>query len=242
MQFFSVKDTQCFVAHNDQFVVLAFRGTEMDNFHGAIMDWALDLEFKLVPDESGGLVHDGFQEGINDIWPAVKPFLQTLLSDGRGRTLWVTGHSLGAALATVGAERVRRDGNFEVRGVYTYGAPRVGDAGFAKNYSDRGLNDITYRFVYDVDVVSKVPPPILYTHVGKLKYFDSAGHLHELERAADAGLEPQLPSNTRSWLLQLSFLGHASVSLLVNPFKIIIPAPLADHAPIYYACYAWNNV
>src|SRR3977135_172267 len=72
MKFFSVKETQCFVAHNDKFVVLALRGTEMDNFHGAIMDWALDLEFALVPDESGGLVHDGFREGINDIWPVVK--------------------------------------------------------------------------------------------------------------------------------------------------------------------------
>ena len=242
MKFFSINTTQCFVVHNDKFVVLSFRGTEMDNFYGAITDWALDLEFALVPDQSGGLVHDGFQDGINDIWPELKQYLQPLLSDRTGRTLWITGHSLGAALATLGAERAKNEANFDVRGVYPYGSPRVGDGAFAQHYAQLGLNEITYRFVYDVDVVPKVPPPILYTHVGKLKYFDSAGHLHELESGAEAGLEPHLPSNTRSWLHQLSFLGHAGISFLANPFKIIIPAPLADHAPIYYACYAWNSV
>jgi triacylglycerol lipase len=243
-QFFDAGSTssECFVAHNDKFVVAAFRGTEIDNFFGAFMDWVLDLEFRLVPDPSGGLVHDGFQHDIDSIWPAVKAHLQQLQADGTRRTLWLTGHSLGAALATLAAERAARDGGFEVGGVYTYGSPRVGDARFKQAYAARGLDARTYRFVFNIDVVPKAPPPILYTHVGALKFIDSAGHVHELANEADASIEPHLSTHAQAFLHQLSFLGHDALALFGGIDRIIIPAPLADHAPIYYASHIWNNL
>src|SRR5262245_34415207 len=43
VQCFSHASAQCFVAHTPQVIFLAFRGTEVDNFWGSVMDWATDL-------------------------------------------------------------------------------------------------------------------------------------------------------------------------------------------------------
>lgn len=242
LRYFSENTTQCFVVHNAKFVVLSLRGTEIDNFYGALMDWIVNLDFILTPDESGGLVHDGFQNDIKNVWPSVRIYLDSLLAPGTNRTLWITGHSLGAALATLAAERAKREGGFDVRGVYAFGSPRVGDARFKEKYTALGLNGRTYRFVNNQDVVPKVPPPLLYTHVGLLKYIDAAGHVHELAKEADSGVEQHLTANARAWLHGLSFLGHEGFRSLANALTLPIPAPLADHAPVYYASYIWNNV
>src|SRR5712692_1263029 len=129
IEFKSVETTQYLVAHNDKFIVIAIRGTEIDNFWGAISDWAVNLEFELKEDESvesGGRVHEGFIELINQAWPKIRDDVRQVQNDRAQRTLWITGHSLGAGLATLAAERARSAG-FDVSGVYTWGSPRVGD-------------------------------------------------------------------------------------------------------------------
>src|SRR5438128_470277 len=229
-KFFSRQTTQCFVAHNLEFVVVSLRGTEIDNFRGALTDWLRNFELRPKPDDSGGRVHEGFQKDIEAVWEdgngvkGVKSYLREVLESGT-RTLWITGHSLGAALATLAAERAVRDGRFAVQGVYTYGSPRVGDDAFKQAYATRGLDERTYRFVNNVDVVPKLPPVDFYKHVGRLKFIDRDGHLHlDMTDEADA-IEPDL-------LKRLRGKGRA---LLENLFGLTIPAPFANHAPIYYA-------
>jgi hypothetical protein len=230
-KFFSKQTTQCFVAHNAEFVVVSLRGTEIDNFRGALTDWLRNFELLPVSDDSGGRVHEGFKRDIKAVWQQLREHLQPLLESG-ARTLWITGHSLGAALATLAAERAARDGRFAVQGVYTYGSPRVGDDGFKVAYATRELDARTFRFVNNVDVVPKLPPVDLYKHVGQLKFIDRDGHLHlDTANEADA-VEPDL-------LKRLSGRGRA---LLENLFGLTIPAPFANHAPIYYATRIWNNM
>jgi hypothetical protein len=233
LKFFSEQTTQCFVAHNDKFVVVSLRGTEIDNFRGALADWIRNFELIPEPDESGGSVHEGFRKDLKAVWQKVRDYLQPLLGTGTGRTLWITGHSLGAALATLAAERAARDdAHFTVQGVYTYGSPRVGDERFKQAYVARGLDGIHYRFVYNVDVVPKIPPGEAYRHVGQVKFIDKDGHLHdEMPDEDDAGVEDLLAR-----------LGHQSFALLKNLLGFTIPAPFANHAPIYYASHIWNNL
>jgi triacylglycerol lipase len=231
MKFFSAVNTQCFVAHNDEFVVLSMRGTEADNFRGAIVDWAADFDMTQQPDESGGRVHEGFRKGIDVAWPEIKAYLQPLLQGEPGRALWITGHSLGAALATLAAERAARDGQFEVHGVYPFGSPRVGDAQFKQSYASRGLDARTFRFVNNLDVVCKIPPGKEYSHVGQVKFIDQNGHLHD-----------EMPVDDSSVEAQLARLGHDTVALSKDLFGLTIPAPFANHAPIYYASHIWNNL
>ncbi len=242
MEFFSRDTTQCFVAHNDNFVVVSMRGTEIDNFWGAFNDWRRNLELRPVPDDSGGLVHEGFMRDMAAAWndtngtQGLKSYLQPLLADGT-RTLWITGHSLGAALATLAAERAARDGGFDVRGVYTYGSPRVGDIQFKQNYEARGLNAKTYRVVYDIDIAQRLFHGDAYTHVGQLKFIDADGHLDPNPQGGG------LPEPTKAQKLAMrvyGVLGRGS-AVVANALGLTIPALIADHAPIYYASHIWNN-
>ena len=91
--------------------------------------------------------------------------------------LWVTGHSLGGAMATLASVRLTDEG-YKVRAVYTYGSPRVGDRVFRDSY--RLAN---YRFVNDNDLVPHLPFRWCYKHVGKLRLVNSEGDFTE-EQAA----------------------------------------------------------
>jgi len=87
---FDTHDTQAAVMADDDRCILAFRGTE------SIADWLTDMDVFKEPGVYGR-VHQGFQGALNDVWPEIAPVLAGL-SD---RELFVTGHSLGAALATL---------------------------------------------------------------------------------------------------------------------------------------------
>jgi len=249
IKFFSGDTTQCFVAHNAHFVVLAFRGTEIDNFMGAFEDWMGNFDFMLVDDESGGPVHRGFRKNLAEVWldqnsvPGLKTYLGELLAP-RTRTLWITGHSLGAALATLAAERCVRDGGFVVNGVYTFGSPRVGGPGFKQLYEASGLDSCTYRFVNNVDVCPLIPPGDEYAHVGQLKLIGPDGSLQEnLTTAPDAGAPlPATTSAQQRSVRIFNLLGTRIGSVLEKIITPTIPAPFANHAPIYYASHVWNNL
>lgn len=213
----SPHDTQCFVAHHEHFIVVAFRGTEP----GSPKDLVTDLRFDLVESGQGGKVHRGFREGLDDIWEPLSMYLQTIRQSDQ--TVWMTGHSLGGALATLAADRF---GN--VRGLYTYGCPRVGDREFGKDF------DIaTYRFINNNDIIPHIPLAGLYEHIGALKYIDREGHIHD-----NPALARRL---TDSFLGNFSYLfnslGHWRWGFPPNiPFDSLV-----DHAPIHYAIHVWNN-
>uniref|UniRef100_A0A383V4A2 Fungal lipase-type domain-containing protein n=1 Tax=Tetradesmus obliquus TaxID=3088 RepID=A0A383V4A2_TETOB len=80
--------------------------------------------------------------------------------------LWVSGHSLGAALATLAAADFAKEGYQPV--VYTLGSPRVGDRDWQKLYdTEYKLKDRTFRMVNDNDPVARVPITMLgYRHIG----------------------------------------------------------------------------
>lgn len=62
-----------------------------------IEDWMTDLNFGLVPGPVGGQVHEGFYESIQEVWSPVQRTLARF-RENKPKSLWFTGHSLGAAL------------------------------------------------------------------------------------------------------------------------------------------------
>src|SRR5436190_5415927 len=88
--------TQAFVATSKEqgFTILAFRGTESNSAE----DLVTDLLTGLRPWPRGGRIHAGFADRYHKVREDVAKAL-----DHREKTLLVTGHSLGAALATVAA-------------------------------------------------------------------------------------------------------------------------------------------
>lgn len=172
VEFFDVADTQAFVARTpnaDGALILAFRGTE------SVKDWMTDIDVNLV-NGPGGKVHDGFLCALNTIW---RPLLRLMDATREKRRLWVTGHSLGAALATLATAKLRIEKAIPVTGLYTFGSPRVGNEDFARNF-DADFYYQNYRVVNNNDVVPRIPFRWMnYRHVGVFKYFDATGKIND---------------------------------------------------------------
>ncbi len=174
-----------FVADVGGAVVLAFRGT--DSFD----NWLTDGNVAQVSDPAyPGKVHRGFAAALGLMWPGLKERLPA------GRPVWVTGHSLGGALATLAGVRLLADG-YDVPAVYTFGSPRVGDLDFYAGY-----RPVNYRVVNNDDLVAHIPLETMilavrpfglrqftYKHVGTLEYLDRHGKLGEGMSGWDAKKE-----------------------------------------------------
>ena len=79
-----------------------------------------------------------------------------------GLPIFVTGHSLGGALATLGAAYLSGWG---LAACYTFGAPRVGNKEFSSS-----LQTPIYRVVNPLDTVPHIPTPLRgYRHAGVRK-------------------------------------------------------------------------
>ena len=228
--FQGVHSTEAYVASLPDALVLVFRGTQLDDFWSSVLDFLIDAKFLPVPDAAGHLVHAGFQVALDEVWTEVEGHLRREQAR-QARPLWVTGHSLGAALAMLAANRLSPDATFRLRGGYTFGSPRVGDPAFG-----RAIGVPVYRFRNDSDLVPHLPLGLLFRHVGHPQFFDGAGHLHRnLTRAAEALLDPFAPlmSTREAMLLRQAIESGGS-------FELPLPGFLADHAPINYAILAWN--
>jgi triacylglycerol lipase len=86
------------------------------------------------------------------------------------KSLIVAGHSLGSALTTLytmenASKRAQSSANAfpNVTDLYTFASPRVGDGTFAEAFDK--LPIVSWRVVNELDIVPKLPPPILFTHV-----------------------------------------------------------------------------
>jgi triacylglycerol lipase len=89
-------------------------------------------------------------------------------------TVEVTGHSLGAALATLYALENARTDQVSNRALCTFASPYVGDQTFAAVFNGLGLT--SWRIVNLPDIVPNLPPAILgFTHVGNEQVLNSTG-------------------------------------------------------------------
>jgi hypothetical protein len=162
----SVGNTQCWIAQNKDHLVVAFRGTEDPTSIEGLKDWLLtDAVNLLVLPEGrmgtdfaaagvGARFHLGFLNALADIWEPVYAVVDREMKRAE-RPLWITGHSLGGALALLSAWMFTRK-FINVHQVYTYGAPMVGNA-VANEAFDRAFPDKIYRFVNTTDPVPKLP-------------------------------------------------------------------------------------
>lgn len=142
---FDSEGTQAILISTDNFIVLSFRGTESTS----VKDIKTDIKAAMTQCETGGKVHRGFKAAFE----AVEMDIQNTLNqeEWRNKPLFITGHSLGGALATIAAKRLKHEGN--IAGCYTYGAPRVGDEEWIS-----GIKTQVNRVVNAADCVTMLPP------------------------------------------------------------------------------------
>ncbi len=186
-----LEDVYAFVAGGEDYVVISFRGTDPQDWK----NWMTDLHATASPFEwlfqgagNVGNVHAGFGHAIYDAWTKINAALETvmprippgtdpgLMANANQRTLWLTGHSLGAALAVLTGAAFSmwiEDMKRQVNGIYTFGQPRVGLYEFCGNY-DHQLRARTFRFVNKQDMVPRIPfRGWDYADVGQMIHFDS---------------------------------------------------------------------
>ncbi|MGC4032425.1 MAG: lipase family protein [Tepidisphaeraceae bacterium] len=136
--------TRGFLGVCDTHAVLAFRGTDPIT----LPNWVTDAVVRLIAcDDYHGRVHSGFHNALRRTWQKV----ETILEQVCDKPLFITGHSLGGALAVLTACRLAKAGRPPVA-TYTFGVPRVGDPSFCDGYLLP-----TYRVVNRLDLVPEMP-------------------------------------------------------------------------------------
>ncbi len=205
--FLSRQETQCALLrtgpdHQCPFAALVFRGTT------GLRNWFLDLDVRPQRIAPRTVVHRGFKEALNQVWQDLQPQLMRLREP-----LFMTGHSMGGALAQLAAW------HHPPCGVYSFGAPRVGDAGFAEGMRRTPI----YRLVNNRDVVSVLPPSshlLSFRAAGQLVHIDREGRVCQMDADGEAA------NCWENGKMSIPTTGGR----MFNP-----PGFLADHAPVNYS-------
>ena len=142
---FDRSGTQAILVASQKVIALAFRGTEATS----VKDIKTDLKAKTTQCETGGKIHIGFQEAYEKVAVDIQAKINE--PQFQEKPLFITGHSLGGALAMIAAKKLSHEGG--IAACYTFGAPRVGD--------EEWISDIktpVYRLVNAADCVPMLPP------------------------------------------------------------------------------------
>ncbi|MDV7339092.1 lipase family protein [Terasakiella sp. A23] len=170
-----IADTQAFIAKIEQdgrepFVVLSFRGTEPKKITDIKSD--LDAMPKVLgrlggPGRNKFIPHGQKLKGEEENWPEVKVHpgfwkafnvvekqLLDCLKEYKLEEfpLYITGHSLGGALAVVATHSLPSE---NIAACYTFGGPRVGNMQFGQM-----IRPPVYRFINAADIVPRLPPGV----------------------------------------------------------------------------------
>jgi len=165
-KFLTAGNTQAYVASNDDHIVVAFRGTEMPNVWDGLKDCLLTdaANLLIVPEGDlgtdfaaagvGARWHLGFIKALASIWDSLTAAVAAE-REKKDRPVWITGHSLGGALAVLAAWRFKRK-FIPVHQIYTFGGPMVGSDDAAKAI-DKEFAGKIFRYVNGPDPVPKLP-------------------------------------------------------------------------------------
>jgi len=184
---------QAFLTVNTaEFAVLAFQGTANPK------DWGVDLNAlrEPLPGFQGVGVHRGFFGAWLALAPKIRKAVDALGKEHPDLGIYITGHSLGGALAQIASAELERD---TLAACYTFGSPRVATAGF-----DIAVKCPHYRVVNTWDLVPGVPLPSWwgYQHTGDPRLLKGAAPLHILRRSRNVFAEVAVDLwSAATWLI-----------------------------------------
>jgi|HubBroStandDraft_1064217.scaffolds.fasta_scaffold08998_6 hypothetical protein len=235
--------------------ILAFRGTDPASFITILAD-AETMQRPFANDIVGAagtrpfadsVVHSGFYANVEAVWDDVVDCLDAArkgahIKDDKGTrtkldqpldTLYITGHSLGGAMAVLAAARLFGSGFDKdwtpkqvIKGVYTFGQPMVGNEAFAGG-CEKTFGGRLFRHVYRDDVVPHLPPTseLNYRHTGEERRADA---LNDLWKSGYP------PSKQVSLTRALIDVGFNAVEARLTPSKAPDGLSVDDHMPSNY--------
>lgn len=191
-------DTRALIVDGEDRIVVAFRGTSSRrNLRTDLKAFHVQLN-RVIPtttneynnghlfgtnahevlesrDSQHAKIHRGFAEAYLSVADEVMSMIKELY-DSDPRPVFLTGHSLGGALATICALDCALKyqlGSADLQ-VATYGSPRVGNESFRKVYDE--LIPASWRVSIAADIVTSLPK-VDYQHVGKKIMLTTVGDL-----------------------------------------------------------------
>jgi lipase (class 3) len=236
-----ISSTHLIVARRADATIIAFAGTDPIS----LANWITDFDL--------GVTSSGASQGLATATQSVLPkILKILESEFPVGPIYVTGHSLGAALAAIAAINIRASFPERLRAVYALGMLRAGDSNFASAYNVQ-LGAQTFRLVHGEDLVPSVPPSDLgLRHVGRLLTCARLGRFdkNELAESTDSD-EPLFVKGASLELRDLSISSAsdrlklaAELAVGINPAGLrtdpggiaieLLPPRLRDHMPDRY--------
>ncbi|KAK5630848.1 hypothetical protein RRF57_006563 [Xylaria bambusicola] len=211
-------DIQGFVSTDtrNQVIVLSVRGSH------SIRNWITDFEF-LQKDcsslTSGCKVHYGFAKAWDEISGPALAAVKAAKGANPGYRVVFTGHSLGAAVSSLGAAYARKSGL--AVDIINYGSPRVGNVAFANFVS--GQPGVEWRVTHLDDPVPRLPPIVFdYAHTTP-EYWLEGGNAFKTDYTVN---EIKVCEGVRS-------LGCNAVTLGLDIFShLYYLSPIAGCSPI----------
>jgi hypothetical protein len=200
-------DLSGFVCCNSRYAVLVFQGTDP-------RDWQTikeDLKFWKTKKDQVRYVQ-GFSDAYEELLPGFSEFVKTC-----DVPLYITGHSLGGAIALITAMRAS-PGTFEA--CYTFGAPRV--CGISGEKLDD--NKSIFRVINSSDVVPSLPLLVMgnWPFIGKLYYITGGYKLISGYRAYVMRVFGQAwPIATRAVFGLAGFLKNHPIDKYVDALSIV---------------------
>lgn len=257
--FFNGPGTECMVASSDEMIIVSFRGTEI-NSRSVFVEVGTDLNTLPVDFPEGGEVHQGFLLALEEVWEqkdeeyqkkypkhhsGLEDYLRGVVKEHPHKPMYMCGHSLGGALATLCFAKIQ-----EAKALYIYGAPRVGDDKFLELLGDRDV----FRIEHASDPVPYVPPQIKeikfnFTDTGSVVHLNRDGELAferpQLERP-ETMLETIKKEKKLPEIKDIADLGdlvkeriQVWSDFLDEVEEELVPK-VEDHMPVYYAVKLWN--
>jgi hypothetical protein len=230
--------------------ILCFRGTGPTDLINWLVDIDIDPEKVPIsfPDAKKEFeVHSGFYRNVRAIRPAIVGALQSalagdsLLRDDVRRpnsleALYLTGHSLGGAMATIMAIMLVTEKRYEdiaakLKGTYTFGQPMVGSPELAAACDGHPtLGRDVIRYVYGNDVIPQLPPAF----AGKFAHF-GAEYRHKGPRSGGRWVRSAQPTKQLRQLLHLLSAPLAFFARQIRATRDVkFRASFYDHFPRRY--------
>lgn len=175
-----------YVAWVDEAAVIVFRGTDND------VDWIVNLAISSVQTPKGS-IHAGFYNAYQQMQEQI----MKIVNKAKSKHLWITGHSLGGALAAVCAYDLTENHKLQIDGIVTFGQPMIAKQPLA-DYLGNAFRGRFAHFVNRNDIVARVPPT--FAHFGSLVWFTDDG----IKRSKPSQImafgteEPDEPKNLES--------------------------------------------
>jgi len=151
-------DVSGFLAYNNKLnsIMIVFRGTVPWD----IKNWIEDLNFiytSYANCDNGCKVHEGFYGDFKEVQSDMMKKLNSKIKNHPDSQIIVTGHSLGAAIATLAASELISKG-IQVDHLYTFGSPRVGDSNYVSWFESKFNTNNVFRITHHMDPVPHLPP------------------------------------------------------------------------------------